>query len=356
MAIDFIEPLPLDNGFDMIITFTDRLGSDIQIIPSSSTLTAEQLAELFFDKWYCENGLPIDIVSDRDKLFMSRFWKMLHSLTGVKLKMSMSYHPETDGSSERTNKMLIQCIRYAVEWDQKGWVKALPKIRFDILNTVNRSTGFTPFQLCFGHSPRLLPPLFPSSQTTTMEQLAMELLTWMTATISKAQDNLISAKISQASQANKKHSLTFPFKIGDRVVLSTLHCHHEFRAGDSNRVAKFMPCFDGPFVIKDTDEKHSTVTLDLPNLPNIFPVFHSSEVKPFTENNDDLFPSRALLLPEPVTIDGQQEFFIDRIVDERMRGKKTLYRVRWQGEGPEGDLWLPADELADCEALDVWNT
>ena len=147
VAIDFIGPLPLDNGFDTIITFTDRLGSDIQIIPSLSTLTAEKLAEVFFDKWYCVNGLPLDIVSDRDKLFMSCFWKTLHTLTGVKLKMSTSYHPETDGSSERTNKTVIQCIRFAVERDQIGWVKALPKIRFDIMNTVNRSTGFTPFQL-----------------------------------------------------------------------------------------------------------------------------------------------------------------------------------------------------------------
>ena len=148
---------------------------------------------------------------------------------------------------------------------------------------------------------------------------------------------------------------TFPFKISDRVVLSTLHRRREFRVGDSNRVAKFMPHFDGPFLIKNTDEKHSTVTLDLPNLPNIFPVFHTSEIKPFTENNNTLFPSRALIPPEPITINGQQEFFIDKIVDERLRKKKTLYRVRWQGEGPEGDLWLPADELANCEALDIWK-
>ena len=114
-----------------------------------------------------------------------------------------------------------------------------------------------------------------------------------------------------------------------------------------------MARYDGPFSIKSTDETHSTVTLDLPNLPHLFPVFHTSEVKPFTENNDNLFPSRALVPPDPVTVNGQQEFFIDKIVDERKRGKK-LYKVRWQGEGPEGDLWLPAEEVSECEALDRW--
>ena len=116
-----------------------------------------------------------------------------------------------------------------------------------------------------------------------------------------------------------------------------------------------MPRFDGPFLIKQTDEKHSMVTLNLPNLPNLFPVFHTSEVKPFTENNDSLFPSRALIPPEPVTLNGQQEFFIDKIVDEHKHRKKTLYKVRWQGEEPEGNLWLPAEELSECEVLDRWR-
>ena len=356
VAIDFIGPLPMDNGFDTIITFTDRLGSDIQIVPTVSTLTAEQLAEIFFDKWYCENGLPLDIVSDRDKLFMSRFWKTLHALTGVKLKMSTSYHPETDGSSERTNKTVIQCIRFAVERDQLGWVKSLPKIRFDIMNTMNRSTGFTPFQLRFGRSPRVLPPLFPSDNHSPADKLAADLIRRMQLDVADAQDHLISAKVSQAFQANKTRTNSFPFKVGDRVVLSTLHRRRDIKAGDPNRVAKFMPRFDGPYTIKNTDERHSTVTLDLPNLPNFFPIFHTSELRPFLENDNSLFPSRALIPPEPITIDGQQEFFIDKIVDERKKRKKTLYKVRWQGEGPEGDKWLPEDELADCEALDIWTS
>jgi hypothetical protein len=52
VAIDFIGPLPKDGDHDCIITITDRLGSDIQIIPTSIHLTAEHLAELFFDKWF----------------------------------------------------------------------------------------------------------------------------------------------------------------------------------------------------------------------------------------------------------------------------------------------------------------
>ena len=72
--------------------------------------------------------------------------------------------------------------------------------------------------------------------------------------------------------------------------------------------------------MESTDKQHSTVTLDL------------------------------------VTIDGHQEFYIDHIIDKRTKRKKILYHVHWQGKGPEGDKWLPAEELTDCEALNKWLT
>ena len=110
VAINFIGPLPWDEGYDMIVTFTDHLGVDVQVLPCTTTMTAEELAHIFFDNWYCDNGLLLDIISDHDKLFVSKFWKALHILTGTKIKMSSSYHPKTDGTSERTNKMVNQML------------------------------------------------------------------------------------------------------------------------------------------------------------------------------------------------------------------------------------------------------
>src|SRR6202035_2666634 len=78
VAIDFIGPLPLDEGFNCIVSMTDRLGSDLRIIPTRTDIDAEEFAAIFFREWYCENGLPLEIISDRDKLFTSKFWKALH--------------------------------------------------------------------------------------------------------------------------------------------------------------------------------------------------------------------------------------------------------------------------------------
>jgi hypothetical protein len=159
VAIDFIGPLPEDEGFNCIVTFMDHLNSDVRVVPTRTDTTAEELAVLFFDEWYCENGLPLEIISDCDKLFVSKFWQALHGLTGVKLKMSMAYHPKSDGASERSNKTINQCLRYHVKRNQTGWHRALPWVRFDMMNTINLSTGFSPFQLRMGRSPHVIPPL-----------------------------------------------------------------------------------------------------------------------------------------------------------------------------------------------------
>jgi hypothetical protein len=83
VAIDFIGPLPVKQGYNCIMTMTDRLSTDIWLVPCHMKMKVSEIANLFFNHWYCENGLPLNIVSDRDKWFMGEFWKSLHHLMGV---------------------------------------------------------------------------------------------------------------------------------------------------------------------------------------------------------------------------------------------------------------------------------
>jgi hypothetical protein len=114
--------------------------------------------------------------------------------------------------------------------------------------------------------------------------------------------------------------------------------------------------YDGPYNITKIDPIHSTVTLNIPRSHKIFPVFHTSEILPFIENNEELFPSRILHAPEPVIVNDSLEYLIDKIIDEKkLRGRGGWqYLVRWIGQGPENDTWLPQKELEECEALDIW--
>ena len=357
MALDFVGPLPEEGGKDTILTMTDLLGAEVRLAPIHSTATAAEVAVVLFDEWYCENGLMRQIISDRDPLFTSELWAALHKLTGVKLKMSTAYHPQTDGASERTNKTLNQAIRYHVDNNQKGWLSKLPRIRFAIMNTVNSSTGFSPFHLKTGRSPRVIPPLTPASTTpTTAEVDARQIISRLELDVKEAQDNLLAAKIRQAYHANEHRAPEVTYKEGDLVMLSTENRRRNYKRKDKKRVAKFMPRNDGPYTVVKAFPEKSEYTLRLPNNPKTFPGFHSSLLKPFIPNDPTLFPDREFTRPGAVvTEDGTEENMIDKIVDARRRGRGKQYLVRWVGYDRDHDEWLSGKMLEDTEALDIWE-
>lgn len=143
--MDFIGPLPLNQGHNCILTITDHLNSDVCIIPrslamSTTKLIAKDLASLFFNHWYCKNSLPSVIISDCNKLFMSSFWKHLTLLSGIKCKASTSFHLQSNSASECTNKTINQCLLNVIK--KAGSMPFLAS-GSNIMSTTNRSTGYT---------------------------------------------------------------------------------------------------------------------------------------------------------------------------------------------------------------------
>lgn len=243
VAIDFIGPLLTNHGFNCIVTMIDRLNSDVHIIPTNTDLTAEKFVTIFFNHWYCNNGLPLENVSDWDHLFLSRFWQHLHELSGVKLKMSSAFHLQTDGASECSNKMVIQLLQFYVDREQKGWVHALPHICFELINSVNKSTSFSPFQLCMGRSPRVVPlvSLDDGSNLLPEEALVVHLLRQLELNCWEAQDNLLLSKVCQAASADQSRGEEIFYKLGEFVMLNTLQRCCDYMQKKDGQVAKFMP-------------------------------------------------------------------------------------------------------------------
>ena len=114
ISIDFIGPVPKSKGYDTLFIITDRLTGYVKVELITQTATAREIAELFHRTWYCQFGLLRSIIFDWDKLFLSHFWKELHRLLNVKLRLSTSYHPEIDGATERANKTVIESLRQYV--------------------------------------------------------------------------------------------------------------------------------------------------------------------------------------------------------------------------------------------------
>ncbi|WVZ78347.1 hypothetical protein U9M48_026076 [Paspalum notatum var. saurae] len=90
IAMDFVEALPRINGESVILTVVDRFSKFAHFIPLAHPYTATSVARAFFSEIVRLHGIPSSIVSDRDPVFTSSFWRELFKLTGTKYVVSFS--------------------------------------------------------------------------------------------------------------------------------------------------------------------------------------------------------------------------------------------------------------------------
>jgi transposase InsO family protein len=76
-----------------------------------TTYSVQDYAELYVDQIVSLHGIPKTIFSDRGTEFVARFWEQLHGSLGTKWIRSSSYHPQTDGQTERVKDRLGELER-----------------------------------------------------------------------------------------------------------------------------------------------------------------------------------------------------------------------------------------------------
>ncbi|ETP24191.1 hypothetical protein F441_02769 [Phytophthora nicotianae CJ01A1] len=152
--MDFVFGLPRDTrGRTGILAFVHRFSKMVHLAPVAASITAQQAAALFVDVVYRHHCIPSSIVSDWDPRFTSAFWRELFKLLGTRLAMSTASHPETDGLTERANRVVEDVLRsFATSFT--SWTSFLSMVEFANNNAVHSSTGLTPFFINFGRHPR----------------------------------------------------------------------------------------------------------------------------------------------------------------------------------------------------------
>ncbi|GJP86723.1 hypothetical protein CLOP_g16715 [Closterium sp. NIES-67] len=114
---------------DAILVVVDRLTKMAHFTAYKTTITAEQTAKLFLTNIVRLYDIPSAIISDRDPWFTSNFWTKTLQQYGTRLQLSMPYHLQSDGQTERTNQIMEQLIRTTCT-DPTQWEDALPLIKF----------------------------------------------------------------------------------------------------------------------------------------------------------------------------------------------------------------------------------
>ncbi|GJZ68664.1 putative nucleotidyltransferase, ribonuclease H [Tanacetum coccineum] len=156
ITMDFVTKLPkTSSGHDTIWVIVDHLTKSTHFIPIRETDSMETLTRLYIKEIISRHEVTISIILDHDSHFTSKFWQSMQSALGTQLDMSMAYHPQTDGQSERTIQTLEDILRACVIDFGKGWERHLPLVEFSYNNSYHASIKAAPFEALYGRNTNL---------------------------------------------------------------------------------------------------------------------------------------------------------------------------------------------------------
>jgi len=184
-----------------------------------------------------------------------------------------AYHPESNGALERSHRTLAEYLRHYINHDQTDWDEWLPYAMFTYNTTPHSATGFTPFELTYGHQ-AILPTALtkPPKPTYSYDDYAQELRERLRATNQLARDHLKQEKF-KAKRQHDRSANEKTFKVGDKVLLYD----ETVRRGRSK---KLESQWVGPYAIT---AKLSDVNFEIKKGRKTTRV-HANRLKAFIEN------------------------------------------------------------------------
>src|SRR5258708_6678486 len=173
ISMDFIEQLPMSEGFTAILVIVDRLTKQSLFIPTHDMVDAPQLARLFLTHIFLKHGTLGHVTSNHRTEFVSHFFRSLGSLLSMKLHFMSGYHLEGDSQTEWINLVLEQYLWAYTNYQQDNWALLLPLAEFAYNNAASATTGISPFFANKGYHPRLSTNLLaPSSSSEAQHYMA----------------------------------------------------------------------------------------------------------------------------------------------------------------------------------------
>jgi transposase InsO family protein len=334
IGVDLITQLPESRGYDSICVYVDHHSDQCHLIPCTTKINAEGVADLHYKEIFRLHGVPQKIYSDRGPQFAARFMRALYKRLGINTGFTTAYHPQGNGKVERKNKEVEQYLRLFCHKTQDDWVDHLSAAEFALNSQVSSATGYSPFKIIYSYRPDWCKIIGQRSNLPSLE----ERLDRMAEVRKEAEASLrLSKEKMRDDSAVKDRRLYHEFKVGDLVLLSAKDVKIHQKS------PKLGPKQLGPFKVLERIG-NLDYRLELPAWLKIHNVIHVNRLAPWKDNGLDKPPP-----PEPEVVDGEEVYEVEEILDSRFYRRQFQYLVKWVGY-PGEDTWEPLANVKGAKA------
>ena len=244
--MDVVGPLPVTTrGHKYILIFQD-FSKYVVAVPTERQ-DADTIARAFVERIVLLYGTPQIVQTDQGSNFMSEVFRNTCSLLKVK-----KIHPEFQGSTERSHRVLAEYLRHYVSGDQTDWDAWVPFATYVYNATQHSATGYTPFELMFGR-PSTLPLAVkgPPEPRYNYDDYVSELKSRLQTAHEQAHQSLIRNK-EKSKEYYDRTAEPSKFKIGDKFLLFD----ETVRRGRSRKLgAQWI----GPYTVTALDKVNATI-------------------------------------------------------------------------------------------------
>jgi hypothetical protein len=344
--LDFIGPLPESaDKLKYILLAVDRFSRVVKLTPTPDATAESALKGLLR---YCFSyGYPSKMITDGGSHFTSQLMAKIVQLMKIKHHVTVPYHPESNGMAERHIQDVIGVVRKLCHQVRNEWPNVLEECEFQVNTAVCRATGYTPFDVMFGHQVRDAVALLAStlssrsrvdaamvSDTSTSSNFASDIAEFVKAKgacLVAVHDAVKSVEGTLRTYQNRSRApAVTEFEVGSIVLLSTIR-----------RSAKMDPFWTGPYFVL---EKISPLVYVLGSyLDAAWRLrVHVNRIRAY----DGTRVGTAQLRSEAAASVGQ--YFVDVIRAVDTRKKRAL--VHWEGYDTEHDTWEPLENVSSTDA------
>ena len=382
VGVDITEPRRISkNGNRYILVFVD-LFTKYVVAKAIPNMTAETVANVFFQEIVCRYGAPEKLLSDRGQQFMSSLMQFTREIFSVQGLFTAAWNPRCDGMTERSNQTIVRCLSFLVNSQHDDWDERLPAAVYAYNTTLCfRSTDYTPYYLIFGrHSmgPADLQLVIPQNTPNHVQDYVTHLVNNLDEAADMARENISRHQDEMKEYFNKSvHSTCL--QEGDKVFLyvpvTPKHLSRKLRypwCGGyviqrfvGPNTVKLRKLSDGKILKAPINVKRLKKCIDPKELPANLPV---NDIFPALDDlSDDDIPVEnfAPFMANPtnsgnppdssdddqntaVSPSSQSTYFVvEKVQSMRKIKGKMQYKVCWKGYVPKRDCWVGEEALND---------